>query len=126
MKKEIIVGIFLILMLTAAFVNIHYLNKLTDDVITYVEAAEKAAEDEDWDKAEHKAEAAVKLWNESNTYTHLVLRHTEIDSATDALYGFLEQIYAQEPGAAKGAALAASARLECLADIEEIRFGSIF
>ena len=37
MKKEIIVGCFLILMLIVSFVNIHFLNKLTDNVIQFIE-----------------------------------------------------------------------------------------
>ena len=126
MKKEILVGAFLILMLTAALVNIHYLNKLTGDVVAFIQEAESAALEEDWIDAEIKAEAAAKLWTESDSYTHLVLRHPEIESATDALYGLLEKIYSKEPGAVKGAAQAAEARLKSLASIEEIRFGSIF
>ncbi len=126
MKKEIIVGCFLILMLAAAFVNIHYLNALTEDVVALVREAEGSAQNEDWAEAEKKAEAAAKLWTGSDTYTHLVLRHPEIESATDALYGLLEKVYAREAGAVKGAAQAARARIESLASIEEIRFGSIF
>ncbi len=126
MKKEIMISVFLILMLSAAFVNIHYLNKLTDNIIALVDKADESAQDENWAAAENNAEAAAELWTGSDTYTHLVLRHSEIEEATDALYGLLEQIYAKESGAVKGAAQAAAARLESLATIEEIRFGSIF
>ena len=126
MKKEIFVGAFLILMLAAAFVNIHFLNKLTGDIIVLIEQAEEAVLAENWRAAEENAEAAANLWDASDTYTHLVLRHPEIESATDALYGLLEQIYAQQGGAALGKALAAKARIQSLALIEEIRFGSIF
>jgi predicted RNase H-like HicB family nuclease len=126
MKKEIVVGAFLILMLAAALVNIHFLNKLTGNVVSLVREADSAAQREDWAEAERQAEAAAKLWVESDTYTHLVLRHPEIEAATDALYGLLSEIYAGEQGAVKGAAQAAEARLKSLASIEEIRFGSIF
>lgn len=126
MKKEIIVACVLILMLTGAVINIHYLNKLTDTVARSIEEAEKFVKDEDWAKAEKIAEEAVERWTTSDTYTHLVLRHPEIDSTTDGLYSFLEQVYAREPGAAAGAAKAAVARLKSISSIEEIKLGSVF
>lgn len=126
MKKELIIGCFLVVMLAAAFINIHYLNSLTDDLVSLIEQAEESVHKSDWDTAEKKAKKAEELWLESDTYTHLVLRHSEIEAATDALYGFLEQIYAREEGALKGAARAACSRLHSIANIEKIRLGSIF
>jgi hypothetical protein len=126
MRKEIVTACFLLLLLAAAFVNTHFLNKLTGDVVALVEAAEKSALEDKWDEAEKKAEKASELWTGSDTYTHLVLRHNEIEAATDLLYGFLEQVYAKEEGAVKGAAQAAVARLESISSIEKVRFGSVF
>ncbi len=126
MKKEIITVCFLLLLLAAALVNTHFLGKLTGDVVALIEAAEKSALEDKWDEAEKKAEKAAQLWTGSDTYTHLVLRHNEIEAATDLLYGLLEQIYAKEEGAVRGAAQAVRARLESISSIEKIRFGSIF
>jgi hypothetical protein len=126
MKKEIITAGFLLLLLAAAFVNTYFLDKLTGDVVSQIETAEKSAREGSWDEAEKKAEKAAELWTGSDTYTHLVLRHNESEAATDSLYSLLEQIYAREDGAVKGAAQAAKARLESISSIEKIRFGSIF
>jgi TRAP-type C4-dicarboxylate transport system substrate-binding protein len=126
MKKELFVGLFLALLLTAAFVNIHYLNKLTDDIMGRVDAAITSAEEEKWDEAEKKTEEAISMWLGSDTYTHLVLRHSELEAATDALYEFAGQVYARDSGAAKGAGQLASARLNSISDIERVRLGSIF
>jgi hypothetical protein len=126
MKKEILVACFLVLMLAAAVINIHYMTKLTDSVTDLIEESEKYAKDEDWSNAEKKAEEAADLWTNSDTYTHLILRHPEIESATDAIYNFLAQIYAKESGAAEGAEKAAVARLKSISSIEQIKFGSIF
>ncbi len=126
MKKEIIIGCFLIAMLTTALVNTHFLTQLTDSVTRLIEEAEKSAEQGDWEHAAKKAEEAAALWSGSDTYTHLVLRHPEVEAATDAIYGFMEQVYAREEGAAKGAAQAASARLDSISSIERIKLGSIF
>lgn len=126
MKKEIIISCFLILMLTAALINIKYLNNLTDDVNRLINEASTYAQSEDWVQAEKAAEAAAALWSDSDSYTHVVLRHSEIESATDSIYGLLEQIYARQAGATRGAAQAAIARLESLSAIEQIKLGSIF
>lgn len=126
MKKELIVGGFLILMLAAAIINIHYLNKLTDKVTHLIEESERYTADGDWSSAEKKAEEASHTWDENDTYTHLVLRHPEIEATTDSIYGYIEQIYSKDQGAAKGAAKAAIARLKSISSIEQIRLGSIF
>lgn len=126
MKKEIFVGLFLALLLTAAFINIHYLNKLTESIETRINAAVSDAEEENWRDAEKKAEEAVGMWTGSDTYTHIVLRHSEIEAATDALYALMVQIYARDAGAAKGAGQSAIARLMSITEIEKVRFGSIF
>jgi TRAP-type C4-dicarboxylate transport system substrate-binding protein len=126
MKKEIFIGCFLLVLLAAALVNIYFLNKLTDNVTHLIEESEKSAEEKDWDKAEKKAEEAARLWADSDTYTHLVLRHPEVESATDAIYAFMAEIYGREEGTAKGAAQAAISRMKSISSIEQIKFGSIF
>lgn len=126
MLKEILVGCFLVIMLAAAIVNIHFLNKLTDDITRLIEESSRSAEQGDWDSAAKKAEEAVRLWSDSDTYTHLVLRHPETEDATDALYALLQEVYAKEEGAVKGAAGAAAAHMKSISSIEQIKFGSIF
>lgn len=126
MKKEIIIGCFLIVLFGVALVNIHYLNKLTENVTKLIEEAEKYALDEKWIQAEKKAEEASDLWNKSETYTHLVLRHPEVESATDAIFGLLEEVYSKEAGALRGAAQSAIAQMKSISSIEQIKFGSIF
>jgi TRAP-type C4-dicarboxylate transport system substrate-binding protein len=126
MKKEVLVSIFLVLLLTASLFNIHYLNKLSNDISARINAAVSSAEAENWTEAEKKTEEAIRMWKDSDTYTHLVLRHSEVESATDALYNMAEQVYAQDAGAVRGAGQAASSRLTSIASIERIRLGSIF
>lgn len=126
MKKEILIGCFLIILLTTAFINIHFLNKLTDNVAHLIEESEKSAGQDDWVEAEKKAEEAAKLWTGSDAYTHLVLRHSEVESATEAIYEFMEEVYAREEGSTKGAAQAAISRLKSISSIEKVKLGSIF
>jgi hypothetical protein len=125
-KKEMIVGSLLVLLLTASLINIHYLNKLAGDISSQIDAAVSNAQAENWTEAEKKTEEAIRMWKDSDTYTHLVLRHSEVETAADALYNLAEQVYAQDAGAVKGAGQAAASRLTSIASIERIRLGSIF
>lgn len=126
MKKEILVGCFLVVMLAAALLNIHYLNKLTDNVTQLIDESVKSAEQGEWDQAVKKAEEAAKMWSESDTHTHLVLRHPEVEATADAIYDYMAQIYAGDERTAKGAAQAAISRLKSISSIEQIKLGSIF
>jgi len=126
MKKELFAGALLLTMLIASIVNIWYLNKLTENLIDIVETAEEEALSGNWDKAEENAEEAARIWDKNDPYTHIVLRHFEIDSATDAIYQLLNEIYSKNEGGVRGETKALTAQLDSLASIEEIKFGSIF
>ena len=126
MKKEIFAVLFLILMFVGAFLNIYYLDKLTGEIIIMVNDAERLAGDEKWGDAARKAEEAVAKWIKSDTYTHLLLHHAEIDSVTDALHDMQKEIYSVNSGAALGAAKLAVAHLKDIAKMEHINLGSIF
>lgn len=126
MKKELFVGLFLALLLTVSFINIHYIGKLTGETRQCIDDAVSSAEAENWDEAGKKAEEAIAKWTGRDTFTHLVLRHSEIEAATEALYALAQQIYSQDKGAARGAGQAASARLASISNIERVRLGSIF
>jgi TRAP-type C4-dicarboxylate transport system substrate-binding protein len=126
MKKEIITAAFLVLLLTAAIVNIHFITRLTDSVTALIDEAASYAEKNDWEAAQKKGREASELWKKSDPYTHLVLRHSEIEATTDAIFDFMKDVYTQEAGAVKGSAEAAKSRLDSISSIEKIRFGSGF
>lgn len=126
MKKEIIVGFLLVFIFSAALFNIHALNRLTDDIVQLVEESEKSAAAGNWEEAAAKAEEAEKRWEENDSYTHIVLRHSEINMATDAIYELLKEIYSENMGGVRGAAKAVNAHMTSISSIEHIKLGSIF
>ena len=126
MKKEIFAAALLILIFAGSLVNLHYLNSLTEELTTQVEAAKACVEESDWKKAAEYAESATKLWSESDYYTHIVLRHSEINITTDAFYELLGGIYAENYGDSVGASRMLLDHIESITKMEEIRFGSIF
>jgi hypothetical protein len=126
MKKEILAGSLLLIILVGVFVNVFFINKLTTNMSHLINEAQDAALDGDWDTAKDIAEKAVKIWEKNGTYTHVVLRDSEIYEATEAFYSFLESIYSQETGAIKGNAMLLISRLSDILELETISIGSVF
>lgn len=113
-------------MLIAAFVNIHCICRLTGEVADLSALAEEAAVREDWESAARYAKRAIDRWSEADSYTHIVLRHGEIDAVSDALYDLLAETYAESSGSAEAAAQRAAYHLNSISGMERIRFGSLF
>lgn len=126
MKKELCAVCLLIIIFVAGLMNIHYINQLTDDLKNLVNEATNDALQGRWESAEKRGEEAVRKWGENDPYTHIVLRHGEIDQTTDSFYDLLEVIYSKDIGGVKGASQAVNAHLNSIASMEQVKFGSIF
>ena len=126
MKKECIALGLLLTILALVLINIRCINNLTGALIARVESATACAESGDWEGAERQVKALADTWNANDSYTHIILRHTEIDLTTDAIYEFTEKIYEQNFAAILATGQMTIYHLNSLATMEQIRFGSIF
>ena len=126
MKKELFAGLFLIAILTGVLTNNYFLRKLSDELQSLISDTENAAINEDWASASDAAEKALELWISSDKYTHVVLRHSEIDAATDALCQLLTSVYEQDAASVAGTARQTALKLGSIIEIEKLRPGSIF
>lgn len=126
MKKEVIAGIFLVVILISCIINISYINNLSNELILLIEDAEKQTLSGNWNKATTKVENALTLWENNNTYTSIVLPHEKIDLATDSLYDLLGDINAQDSAKVPGSVQKATSRFEDIASMEQISIKSIF
>ena len=125
MKKEIIAFSVFLLLFAVSLVNIHALTRLTENIVTLIEEADGFVREEKWEQALNSAKGALQKWEDVGAYTHIVIRHTDIDSATDVLSALIKEIYAEERGSAIGAARAAKARLRNVAATERIRLRNV-
>ncbi len=66
--------------------NIHAANKLCADIETRLCRVEAAARIENWDEAQAAIESAIERWESAEGYTHIFIRHPELDSCTDIFY----------------------------------------
>lgn len=126
MKKEILAGAIFLVVILCVFLNIFFINKMMDELFELIDSSEASAMSEDWISAESSAEKAAEIWKKNEKYTHIVLRHSEVNETSEAFFNFLESIYTKDPGSVKGNTRLLKSRLQEIIDIESITVGSVF
>lgn len=126
MKKAVAAAVLLALLFGAAAWNIAHIDALTGDLTALAEAAREYCRVEDYAAAEQSLRAAIDLWYASEGYTHIMIRHSEVDSATDAFYAALETILTRDADAAESAIECLAAHLQSIRSMEHVSFKSVF
>ena len=90
MKKEAIAGAVLALLIVLSAWNIYSIDALTDGISDSLRMSQALADIGDFDSAKTELDKGLKLWLNADGYTHIFLRHPEIDSTTDAFYELQE------------------------------------
>lgn len=126
MKKELIALLLLIALFAGSLINISFneqvINELSDGVfIAYTEY-----HDGDTAEAAKTLEAVCDKWLSLDGYTHIFIRHSEIDSTTDAFFELLSAMHDEKPNCVCGAYSKLKAHLDSLTDMEKLSLGSIF
>lgn len=124
MKREIIAAILLILLFAGAVINIRVNDNMVQELENEVTAAYDSAENGDYDLAQSQLKAAAEHWLRLDSYTHIFIRHTEIDALTDAFFEF-EASLCEKEEAYRGTYDMLMAHLESIRTMEHLRFGSI-
>ena len=126
MKKEIAAAVILALLFIGVIVNIHVASNIILDLKEDVTAAYESAQKGDFDRAKPQLDAAVEHWMSLDGYTHIFIRHSEINSTTEAYFQLKSDIYAEDMGAVEGSYGLLMATLDSLMTMEQLSFGSIF
>ena len=124
MKKEIIALLLLVLLFTASLFNIWYFDRLCLDIAGEVNASSDALERGDMDAAQEHLNSALHTWLDADSYTHIFIRHPEIDSTADAFYE-LGQALEENSESCRAAYDKLLYHLESIRTMEHLRFGSI-
>ena len=113
------------LLLAVAWWNIHHVRRFVDSQTERVELCRAALERGDGQGALAELQGALVDWREEEGYTHVFIRHAEVDAITDAFYDAAEAIVNGEEGA--GCALdRLEAHLRCVDAMERVTFKSVF
>lgn len=124
MKKEIIALLLLVLLFAASLFNIWYFDRLCLDIAGEVKASAVALERGDMDAAQEHLNSALHTWLDADSYTHIFIRHPEIDSTADAFYE-LGQALEENSESCRAAYDKLLYHLESIRTMEHLRFGSI-
>lgn len=126
MKKEWIAGGILVLLAAFSAWNLCHIKTLTNSITELLETSHELSISGDWDTATLHAQSAEKIWSDSNCYTQVFMSHPEIDSASDAFYDYLAELYKQDSGGADGTYKKLMAQLNGIYEMEKISLKSIF
>lgn len=126
MKKEFAAAAILALVFIGVLVNIKVASNIILSLEEDVTAAYESAEKGDFDRAKPQLDAAVEHWMSLDGYTHIFIRHSEINSTTEAYFQLKSDIYAEDMGAVEGSYGLLMATLDSLMTMEQLSLGSIF
>lgn len=124
MTRELAAGALLALLIAGAWWNIHAVDTLTGDILAGLDASQAAEEQGDHSGAQEALEAALNRWLEADSYTHIFIRHAEIDSTADAFYELQSQLFSGE-GDSRAAYDKLRYHLDSIQRMEHPSFGSI-
>ena len=126
MNREIAAYTLLLLLFLGSLFNIHMMDEKIGSLRDEVKSSYESAQSGDFEKAEATLRSASERWLGMDEYTHIFIRHTEIDSATDAFFDMLSDISSKDAESAAGSYKKLDAHLKSLITIEHLSFGSIF
>ncbi len=96
MNREIAAALLLLLLAAGAWWNISAVDRLAGDMLAQLELSEQAAEAGDAAQALVGLDMALERWLRADSYTHIFIRHSEIDSTADAFYELRELLLSGE------------------------------
>lgn len=126
MKKEIISAVLLLLIFSGVLVNIRINERIVTSLINEVDMSYENLKNGNEDKAMQQLDTAIEHWLNLDGYTHIFIRHSEINSTTDAFYGFRSDVGSGDADAANGSYGLLKETLLSLMTMEQISLGSVF
>ena len=125
MKKEIFALSLLLLLFAASLFNIRAFDRLCLDIAGQVSASAEAMEKGETDAAREHLNNALSTWLDADSYTHIFIRHPEIDSTADAFYELRQELESENSESCRAAYDKLLYHLESIRTMEHLRFGSI-
>lgn len=126
MKRELAAAAVLILLLAGSWWNLKYLRDFTGGFSEALDLSRAYCEAGQFELAEQELEKAAQDWLGADGYTHIFIRHSEIDSTTDAFFELMSDVRSGDAQSASGAYEKLAAHLNSLYTMERVTLGSIF
>ena len=126
MKKELFAGLTILCLLIISIAGYVHLAKLTDGIALHTNKAMSAVAQGNFVTAQTEMNTALKLWNNDEHYTHIFIRHSEVDAVSDAFYEVLEAICANQKSEAQISIQKLMYHINSVQSMEKITFKSVF
>ena len=125
MSREVLASLLLLLLIVGAWWNIRAVDSLSGYMLSSLEESEQAADKGDWTAALKAMDDALERWLKADSYTHIFIRHSEIDSTADAFYELREVLLAEELEGCDAAYGKLRYHIISIQEMEHPRLGSI-
>ncbi len=126
MKKEGAALLLLGAIVLLSIWNLRAMDRLMEPLLSMTEEVFHLAEAGDLETAALLAEEAEDDWLRAGSYTHIFLRHPEIDAVTDAFCAFRGALAGEDPGEILGSYLSLRVHLSGIREMEQPRLGCVF
>ena len=126
MKREIAAGLVLLLLAIGSWFNLNYLREFTGGLEEQLALSRAYCYAGRFDLAEEVLSKAADEWLGADGYTHIFIRHSEIDSTTDAFFALMSDVRSGDAESAAGSYEKLLAHLSSLYTMERVTLGSIF
>lgn len=125
MRRELAAAALLIALLALSLVNLQRLDALIDGIAEHVELSAAEAEAGRSDSAARELDEAAELWLGARGYTHIFIRHSEIDALSDELFELRSEL-ARGETVSRECYLKLLYHLESIERMDHLHLGSIF
>ena len=126
MKKELIAAVLLAVIFAGVLLNIRASEKIVSSLMSEVDAAYAQLKSGDSESAAETLDKAIEHWLTLDGYTHIFIRHSEINSTTEDFFQFRSDIGSGDADAAEVSYGLLSETLRSIMTMEQISLGSIF
>lgn len=106
--------------------DLHQVQTLSDQLCALTALSVRALREGDRAAAISSADTALRLWDEAEGYTHIFIRHSEIDSTADALFELKAAVLSGDVESAQAMQEMAAYHLMSIRTMEEVSLGSVF
>ena len=125
MRREYTAMIILALLMLGAWLNLRHMDSLTERIEAKLELSQKAAEQGSMDISEKALRDALDMWLGADGYTHIFIRHSEIDAISDSFYDLYDALLNGETDALAPAYEKLIYHPESVNDIEHLSLRSL-
>lgn len=125
-KREILALATLLSLLLTSLWSIGRADKLIKDVTDNTALALELSLKSEPEKAADAMDRAIAIWDDARGYSHIFIRHSELDRCTDSLYQVKAMLAASEPEELEAGFQLLHAQLASIAAMERINSGNIF